>query len=570
MQTPSRNIKIKIDLSQLYEEKPKRRVKRKSVVGKEKQSYNKIVELADIDFEKIKYDKNVDFNHFRAFVKNESFVCIYNEKKTLFTYKTEKKNEKNEAKNKKKYQVILLSKADFTQLLLNLFGDFIKDFCQNTRKGQRSVKHFDYKKFKLLFPVVVASGFGCLFLPFVGTFLKSAIILYYSTCIILKSAFLIYGSIKRDDFAVSNNECINDYSNEKLPKYTILVPMFKENEKTISQALNSLKNLVYPQELLDVKLVLEEDDLQTRDILKNFSLPANIVPIWTPYFEPRTKPKACNVASLFAEGEILVIFDAEDIPEKMQLLNAVKCFNADEKTQILQGCLNFYNFHQNLLTELFNIEYNVWFKIALRAFAEKNISIPLGGTSNHIKYAFLKEYGFWDSYNVTEDLELSVIADKENVKISHLNCDTKEWCVVGLRAFIKQRTRWLKGYFLTYLAHFTEAKHNNLHQKLFVHLIVGYGALSFLLIPFLFVSVLSISGTFLPLLWCFSNAIYYFTYIFLYVSLIKNVDVIITPSRFLVFLIYPFYFVLHTISAYYAIYDIYKNPFRWAKTKHNI
>ncbi|GEM_PF-2579406 len=567
MQTPSRSVKVKIDLSQLYKEKPKRGVKRKSVVGKKKQRCNKIIKLADIDFEKIKYDKKIDFQHFREFVKNESFVCIYNEKKTLFTYKIEKKSEKSEAKNKKKHQVVLLSKADFTQLLLNLFGDFIKDFCQNTRKGQRSVKHFNYKKFKLLFPVVVVASFGCLFLPFIGTFLKSAIILYYSTCIILKSAFLIYGSIKRDDFAVLNNECINDYSNEKLPKYTILVPMFKENEKTISQALNSLKNLVYPQELLDIKLVLEEDDLQTRDILKSFSLPNNIVPIWTPYFEPRTKPKACNVASLFAEGEILVIYDAEDIPEKLQLLKACEVFKKESNTQILQGCLNFYNYRHNILTECFNIEYNVWFKIALQEFAKHGVTIPLGGTSNHIKYNFLEKHGFWDSYNVTEDLELSVVADRENVKISHLNCDTKEWCVVGIKSFIKQRTRWLKGYLLTYLLYFAE-KRKGVRKWLFIHLIVGYGALSFLFTPFLFLSVLTIQNNLLASFWFLANSIYYLTYIFLYASLLRNADVVLNWKRLFIFAIYPFYFILHVISSYCAIYDIYKNPFRWAKTSH--
>ena len=140
-------------------------------------------------------------------------------------------------------------------------------------------------------------------------------------CLSLKSIFLIYSAIKRDDF--ENFDKYKNMNFKKLPKYTILVPMFKENKKTIEQLIKAITNIEYPKNLLDVKLVLEEDDVETREIIRTIILPEYITLIFVPYFEPRTKPKALNVASLFALGEYLVVYDAEDIPEKQQLLKSV-------------------------------------------------------------------------------------------------------------------------------------------------------------------------------------------------------------------------------------------------------
>jgi len=519
------------------------------------------VSIDSIDKNLIEYNSEINFNGFRKIVLSKCFKCKYDKKTTIFTYEDNLKNKDNE-------NIYYLSKQDFTQLLIDLYEDFIKNFCQNTRKNEKSVKTFNFKKFKIISPILFVIFIFCFFIPYVNLFFKCAIILYYSICIFIKSYFLIIGCLKRDDFDEESNKKI-EIDEEKLKQYTILVPIFKENKKTIQQLLNAIKKIDYPKDLLDIKLVLEEDDIKTIEILNTFELPEYFIKILVPKFDPRTKPKACNVASLFAEGENLVIFDAEDIPDKEQILKASDMFFNNEKANILQGCLSFYNYNYNILTECFNIEYTVWFKIILKIFAEKNITIPLGGTTNYIKYSFLQKHNFWDSYNVTEDLELSVIANKYNSKISHLNSDTKEWCVVDIKSFIKQRTRWIKGYLLTYLIHFFDFKSfKNINNFIFAHVIIGYTSLSFLFLPFLFISLYSIDNMFLINLWTITNAFYYITYCFIYYSLIKNIDILIKLKRIFVFIIYPFYFILHTISAWIAFFEIFYKPFYWAKTNH--
>ena len=526
-----------------------------------------IVSIKKINIENIKYNKkNITYKKFRGFVLKKYFTCIYNGKKTIFTWKVDLEKEIIKIK---KYQVILLSHTDFDQLLLNLYQDFIKYFSQNTRKHTKTVKQINFKKVKRIFVLFLIIFPVLLVVPYVNTVIKISVILYYITCLSLKSIFLIYSAIKRDDF-----EHFDKYKNmnfKQLPKYTILVPMFKENKKTIEQLIKAISNIEYQQNLLDVKLVLEEDDIGTHKIIQTIRLPEYITSIFVPYFEPRTKPKALNVASLFALGEYLVVYDAEDIPERQQLLKSVYEFNLNKEVQILQCCLHFYNYRKNFLTQCFNIEYSVWFKNVLKTLSDFNITLPLGGTSNHIRFAYLEKVNFWDSYNVTEDLELSVITNKNDVKICHLNSDTREWCVVNFSGFIKQRTRWLKGYLLTYFTHFNDflsVKHIN--NAFFFHVVVGFNALCFLCMPLVFFIACYqyYKYKYLICYYLISNLVYYVQYIFIYTSLIRNIDVLLIRKTIIAFFLYPFYFILHIFASWKAFFEIFYKPFYWSKTSH--
>lgn len=534
--------------------------------------------LKQIKIQLITYDKEISYFSFREIVKSQAFECFYERKRTIFTYNNVKQDHNN-IKYSNEQSIIFLSKTDFTQLLIELYGNFITNFCLNTRRNTKSVKYFNFKKFKIaclllsILTLIIALLYRhSYFLYLFVIFLKNAIILYYIVCIFIKSYLLIRYFIVCGNNCDKPSECAEEtcLMQTKLPKYTILVPMFHENEATIKQSVKSIEKLKYPKDLLDVKFVLEADDIQTSSIFQNIKLPEYITIIFVPYFEPRTKPKACNFASLFATGEILVIFDAEDIPNDNQLLVATKQFNENKNITILQGCLSFYNYNYNLITECFNIEYLIWFKQILASLSKSNITFPLGGTSNHIRYSFLEKQ-YWDSYNVTEDLELSVIVDKNNIQIQHLNSDTKEWCVLTFKSFIKQRTRWIKGYLLTYFTHFFDYCHykQSIQKTIFFHVFIGYSALSFLLFPILLLSlILTKENCLLTLIFSINSIIYYFSYIISYYLVCKNCNIVLTKKTIIAGIIYPFYFMLHTFSAYKAFYEIFSKPFYWSKTKH--
>jgi hypothetical protein len=112
---------------------------------------------------------------------------------------------------------------------------------------------------------------------------------------------------------------------KELPVYTIIVALYRE-EAVIAQLLAALQRLDYPRAKLDIKIVVEADDLPTISALRaaRGRYPFDIV--IAPPGVPRTKPRALNVALPFARGALTCVFDAEDEPEISQLRSAAEIF----------------------------------------------------------------------------------------------------------------------------------------------------------------------------------------------------------------------------------------------------
>jgi len=238
-----------------------------------------------------------------------------------------------------------------------------------------------------------------------------------------------------------------------LPTYTVLVPAYREGNvlPILARALSALD---YPHDRLDVKLLLEADDAETIAGARALRLPRFIDIVVVPVSEPRTKPKACNYGLQLARGEYTVIFDAEDIPDPDQLLKAVAAFStAPPDVACLQAKLAYFNQNQNLLTRWFTAEYMMWFDLLLPALYAFRLPIPLGGTSNHFRTAALRDIGAWDPYNVTEDADLGIRLHKAGYKTAIVDATTYEEANSDINNWVRQRSRWLKGYMQTWLVH---------------------------------------------------------------------------------------------------------------------
>lgn len=249
---------------------------------------------------------------------------------------------------------------------------------------------------------------------------------------------------------------------DSLPIYTILVPMYKEPE-VAQKIARAVTELDYPLDKLDVKLLLEEDDPETRKKIEEVidQLPSCVEVIVCPKVpkgQPKTKPRACNWGLERARGEFLVIFDAEDRPEGDQLKKAVIAFRklkaaGKENVVCLQAKLNYFNARQNGLTRFFTLEYTTWFDLFLPGLHAFRIPIPLGGTSNHFNTAVLKKLGGWDPFNVTEDCDLGIRMARQGYRTEVLDSTTWEEANCRVGNWIRQRSRWIKGYFQTHLVH---------------------------------------------------------------------------------------------------------------------
>lgn len=246
---------------------------------------------------------------------------------------------------------------------------------------------------------------------------------------------------------------LREVNPESLPVYSILVPLYRE-DKVLPALLSKLSALDYPAGRLQVLLLIEEDDELTRAALGRTELDARFEVVLIPPSEPRTKPKACNVGLAYAEGEFCVIYDAEDRPEPDQLRKAVAAFHALPQWVVcVQAELQYWNPWTNWLTRCFAAEYALNFSLVLRGLDRFRLPIPLGGTSNHFRSEALRELGAWDPYNVTEDADLGMRIARRGWGVRMMISVTEEEANSRVGNWIRQRSRWIKGYYQTWLVH---------------------------------------------------------------------------------------------------------------------
>lgn len=242
-------------------------------------------------------------------------------------------------------------------------------------------------------------------------------------------------------------------SDAELPRYTVFVPLFKE-VKILPHLAKALAELDYPPAKLDIKIVLEAVDAATIEAASRLSFPGNVDLIVVPDRQPRTKPKALNYALQFATGDLAVIYDAEDRPEPDQLRKAATVFHhAPADLACLQARLDYFNAAENWLSRQFTIEYATLFRGLLPLLSRFGLPLPLGGTSNHFRIGVLRELGAWDPYNVTEDADLGMRLHRAGYRVETLDSTTYEEACCQPMPWVKQRTRWLKGWIQTFGVH---------------------------------------------------------------------------------------------------------------------
>jgi cellulose synthase/poly-beta-1,6-N-acetylglucosamine synthase-like glycosyltransferase len=168
-----------------------------------------------------------------------------------------------------------------------------------------------------------------------------------------------------------------------LPLYTVLVPLFRE-AGVVPQLLASLRAIDYPAERLEILLVVEGVDVATQLALQRALIDTHMQIVVVPEGEPRTKPRACQYALQFAQGDYVVVYDAEDVPERDQLRLAVAALRAGGfRMGCLQAQLNIYNSDASWFTRQFTVEYTALFDCILPTLERLQLPVPLGGTSNH-------------------------------------------------------------------------------------------------------------------------------------------------------------------------------------------
>ncbi|MCO7220758.1 glycosyltransferase, partial [Klenkia sp. PcliD-1-E] len=366
----------------------------------------------------------------------------------------------------------------------------------------------------------------------------------------------------------------------QLPHYTILVPVYQE-AGIVGLLMQNLAGLDYPREKLEILLLLEEDDPETLQAALAAAPPDVVRILVVPHSLPKTKPRACNVGLAFARGDLVVIYDAEDRPDPDQLKKAVVAFaQGGEDLVCVQAALNYFNAEENLLNRMFTLEYSSWFDYTLPGLDALRLPIPLGGTSNHFRASMLRELGGWDPFNVTEDADLGVRASARGGRVAVVNSTTYEEANMAVGNWLRQRSRWIKGYMQTFLVHSRHpvrlVRAIGPRQAVGFLLTIGGTPATFLLTPPLW----AVFGLWLAAPHLFAPLPPWLQLVSLGNLLLGNGLIVYLgllagfkrrSYRLVAYaLISPLYWLLHSIASYKAAWQLVTKPFYWEKTQHGL
>ena len=365
-----------------------------------------------------------------------------------------------------------------------------------------------------------------------------------------------------------------------LPSATILVALRNEAE-IVPDLLIALGRVVWPRAKLEIKLICEADDAATLGALRTQQLRPWIEVIEVPPGMPRTKPNALSYALPLTRGEIVTLYDAEDRPHPFQLLEAWRHLrDGDDTLACVQAPLDVDNAEDGLLPHAFQVEYAALFRGLLPWLSRHRQMFPLGGTSNHFRRRALEHVLAWDPYNVTEDADLGVRLARFGYRTETITLPTREDAPDTPMVWLRQRTRWFKGWAQTWLVHMRNPA-RLLHE-------IGPGA--FVLVQILFAGML-ISSLLHPMAlvtgiglaaYSLASALHPLQ---LALLVLDTANIALGYGSFLLLgwrslppgrrkafwkpaLFLPVYWLMMTAAAWRAVYQLWRQPHLWEKTPH--
>jgi glycosyltransferase XagB len=365
----------------------------------------------------------------------------------------------------------------------------------------------------------------------------------------------------------------------RLPVVSVIVALYREAD-IAGRLVQRLSRLDYPQHLLDVILAVEEDDALTRRALDAVDLPVWMRVVVVPRGPLKTKPRALNHALAFCRGSIIGVYDAEDAPAPDQISRVVQRFHqCGADVACLQGVLDFYNPRSNWLSRCFTIEYAAWFRVMLPGLARLGLVLPLGGTTLFFRRAALTALGAWDAHNVTEDADLGVRLARHGYRTELIDTVTGEEANCRFLPWVRQRSRWIKGYMITYGVHMRDP--GLLLRQLGWRRFAGFQVLFLgsisqaLLVPVMWsLWVISLGldhparaimpgSVFVPLIAVFllAEATTILTGLCGMARRRGGISLWWVPTLY-------FYYPLAALASYKALYEVVLRPYYWDKTSH--
>lgn len=370
----------------------------------------------------------------------------------------------------------------------------------------------------------------------------------------------------------------------ELPVYTVIAALYRE-ASSVAPLMRHIDALDYPREKLDIRIVIEPDDLKTRAALAKLGPMPHVTVMIAPHRGPKTKPKALNCALTFARGTFVTVYDAEDRPEPGQLRAALDAFRShDDDVACVQASLCIDNTSDGWLPRMFTAEYAGQFDVFLQGFSTFEMPLPLGGSSNHFRTSVLREIGGWDPYNVTEDADLGFRLSRFGHRSVMFPSTTYEEAPSTFGGWLRQRSRWMKGWMQTWSVHMRSPlqlwRDTGARGFFTLNIIVGGNVLTALAHPILIgdiaigAAVAAYTGDAHTFFQTQFASLHIATITAGYLSTVVVGVMGLARRRLLheswVLLLTPLYWICLSIAAWRALFQLLREPYRWEKTEHGL
>ena len=274
----------------------------------------------------------------------------------------------------------------------------------------------------------------------------------------------------------------------KAPFVTIQIPT--RNELIALRCAEHCLAFNYPKDKYEIIIGDDSNDRKVSHELRKFAREHASVRVLKRKENIGYKPGNLNNMLKYSNGEIIVIFDSDFVPEPDFLKRIVAPFAHDGRVAIVQARWNFNNFDQNLVTILASTIVYTFHNIVL-SILHRFGTASLCGSAEAVRKKDLVALGGWKSGSLTEDIEYALRLFKNGKKMVYL--PTLEcYSEVPYKAqdLYKQQMRWAYGVITSYKTHLKDlmlSKKLSLKQKT-ISLAPGFGYLlpMFMAMIFLF------------------------------------------------------------------------------------
>ena len=232
------------------------------------------------------------------------------------------------------------------------------------------------------------------------------------------------------------------------PSFAIIIPA-RDESLVISNLLDSIKRQSIKVNPKDIYIIVESRKDKTVEIAKSRNI--NIV-----YRRDLTKKRkgyaiddaVKKILKAKKHYDMYFIFDADNILDRNFFKEMIKSYKKGYDIGI--GYRNTKNGNSNIYSAASSLTFSMINTFSNNYKVKHNLTLTVSGTGFYIKGEILEKLGGYPFNSLTEDYELSLYAVLNNLT-SNYNTKAKYFDEqpTSYSVTIKQRTRWVKGYFVS-------------------------------------------------------------------------------------------------------------------------